>query len=51
MLVRSDFIQKHTTKSNASNVKSSLANEKESIIVYSLFVGGLSNWSQNLASL
>ena len=28
-----------------------LPNEKESFIVYSLFVSGLSNWSQNLASL
>ena len=28
-----------------------LPNEKESFIVYSLFVTGLSNWSQSLASL
>ena len=51
MLVKSDFISKLTIKSEASNSKTSLANEKESFIVYSLFVSGLSNWSQNLASL
>ena len=38
-------------KSEALNSKTSLANEKESFILYSLFVSGLSNWSQNLASL
>ena len=51
MLVKSDFISKLAIKSEASNSKTSLANEKESFIVYSLFVSGLSNWSQNLASL
>ena len=46
MLVKSDFIS-----SEISNYKTSLANEKESLILYSLFVSGLSNWSQSLASL
>ena len=34
-----------------SNSKTFLANEKESFIVYPLFVSVLSNWSQNLSSL
>ena len=38
-------------KSEVSNSKTFLANEKEPFIVYSLFVSGLLNWSQNLASL
>ena len=38
-------------ESEVSNSKTSLANEKETFIVYSLFVSGLHNWSQNLASL
>ena len=37
-------------KREASNSKTSLANEKESFVLHSLFVSGLSNWSQNLAS-
>ena len=49
--MKSDFISKVAIKSEASNYKTSLANEKESFIVYLLFVSGLSNWSQNLASL
>ena len=50
MLVKSDFISKLAIKSEALNSKTSLANEKESLIVYSLFVSGLSNWSQNLVT-
>ena len=46
-----DFISKLAIKSEAWNSESSFSNEKESFIVYSLFVNGLSNWSQNLASL
>ena len=34
-----------------SNYKTTLANEKESFFLYSLFVSGLNNWSQSLASL
>ena len=49
--MKSDFILKLTIKSEASNSKISLGNEKESFIVYSLFVNGFSNWSQNVASL
>ena len=51
MLVESDFISKLAIKSEETNSKTSLANEKQSFIVYSLFVSELSNWSQNLASL
>ena len=51
MLVKSDFISKLAMKSEASTSKASLANEKEPFNVYSLLVSGLSNWSQNLASL
>ena len=51
MLVKSDFIEKLAIKSEASNSKTSLANKKDFFIVHSLFVSGLSNWSQNLASL
>ena len=47
----SEFILKLAIKSEALNYKSYLATEKESFIVYSMFVSGLSNWSQNLASL
>ena len=50
MLVKSDFISKFVVKSEATNSKTSLANEKESFIVYSIFVSSLSSWSQNLAS-
>ena len=49
--VKSGFISKLVIKSEASNSQTSLVNEKESFIVYSLFLSGLSNWSQNLASL
>ena len=51
MLVKGDFISKLAIKSEASNSKTSLVNEKESFIVYSLLASGLSNWSQNLAGL
>ena len=51
MLVKSEFIAKLAIKSEASNSKTSSANEKQSFIVYSLFVSGLNYWSQNLASL
>ena len=51
MLVKSDYISKLVIKSEALNCKTSLANEKESFLVYLLFVSGLSNWSQNSASL
>ena len=51
MFVKSDFISKLAITSEASNSKTSLANQKESFIVYSLFVSGLSNWSQNVAGL
>ena len=51
MLLKSDFISKIATKSEESNSKISFPNEKESFTVYSLLVSGLSNWSQNLASL
>ena len=51
MLVKSVFISKLAMKSEVSNSKTFLANEKEPFIVYSLFVSGLLNWSQNLASL
>ena len=51
MLMKSNFISKLAIKSETPNSEISLANEKESFIVYSLFVSGLSNWSQNLASL
>ena len=40
MLVKSDFISKFAIKSEASSSKTSLANKKESFIVYSLFVIG-----------
>ena len=49
--MKSDFISKLAIKSEAVNSKISLANEKDSFIVYSLFVIGLSDWSQNLVSL
>ena len=48
--MKSDFISKLAIKSEESNSKT-LANEKEFFNVYSLFVSGLSNWSQNLAIL
>ena len=51
MLVKSDFISKHAMKSEASNFKTSLANEKESFIVYSLFISDFSDWSQSFCSL
>ena len=51
MLVKSDFISKHAMKSEASNFKTSLANEKKSFIVYSLLISDFSNWSQSLCSL
>ena len=51
MLVKSDFIPILAVKGEVSNSKTSLANEKESFIVYSLLESGLSDWSQNLASL
>ena len=44
MLVKKDFISKLTIKSEASNSQTSLGNEKESVVVYSLFVKSLSNW-------
>ena len=50
MLVKSDFISKLAVKGEAPNSKTSLANEKGSFIVYSLFVSALNNWLQNLAS-
>ena len=50
MLVKSDFISKLVIKSEASNSKTSV-NKKEFFTVYTLFVSGLSNWSQNLATL
>ena len=43
MLVKKDFISKLTIKSEASNSQTSLGNEKESVVVYSLFVKSLSN--------
>ena len=49
--MKSNFISKLAIKSETPNSEISLANEKESFIVYSLFLSGLSNWSQNLASL
>ena len=49
--MKSDFISKLAIKSEVSNSKTSLANEKESSIVYLLFVSGFKNWSRNLASL
>ena len=49
--MKSDFISKLAIKSEASNSKTSLSNEKESFIVYSLFVNGLSYLPQNLPSL
>ena len=49
--MKSDFISKLAIKSETLNSKTSLASEKESFIVYSLFVSGLSTWSQKLASL
>ena len=49
--MKSDFTSKLAIKSEALNSETSLANEKESFIVYSVSVSGLSNWSQNLASL
>ena len=51
MLVKSDLLSKVAIKSEASNSKTSLANEKESLIVCSLFGSGLSYWSQNFASV
>ena len=51
MLLKSDFISKLAIKIEASNYKTSLVHEKESFIVYSLFISGLSSWSQILASL
>lgn len=47
--MESDFISKLAIKSEASNSQTTFANEKESFIVYSLLVRGLSSWSQNLA--
>ena len=44
-------ISKLAVKSEASISKTFWANETESFIVYSLFVSGLSNWSQNVVSL
>ena len=49
--MNSDFISKVAIKREASFSKIPLANEKESLIIYPLFARGLSNWSQNLASL
>ena len=49
--MKSGFISKLVIKSEASNFKVSLANEKESFVVYPLLVRGLSKWSQNLAIL
>ena len=51
MLVKSDLLSKVAVKSEAWNSKTSLANEKESLIVCSLFGSGLSYWSQDFASL
>ena len=47
----SEFILKLAVKSEALNSETSLANEKESFIVYSMLVSGLRNWSQNLGNL
>ena len=47
----SEFILKLAVKSEALNSETSLANEKESFIVYSVLVSGLRNWSQNLGNL
>ena len=49
MLVKSGFISKLAIKSEASNSKTSLEHEKE--FLYSLFLSGLSSWSQKLAEL
>ena len=51
MLLKSDFISKIAIKIEASNYKTSLVHKKESFIVYSLFISGLSSWSQILACL
>ena len=51
MLVKSDFKSKLAKARLGSNSSTSLANENESFIVYSLTIICLSNLSQNFANL
>lgn len=45
------FLSKLAIKRESSNSKTTFANEKESFIIYSLLVRGLSSWSHSLARL